>query len=412
MSSGAAPLVGFVSYRAASAEGDGGNHRTLQILRDLQAEFGRDQVIHLALEEWASRAESWQATRRDAVTRLQDVPRRMRQRLARMTENPYGLLRREGWSRTADFGTRGVLPREFCEHYANQVLRKGIRVGVVDHPQFDQIRRLNAQAGVPTIITGHNLESLDVGRLRFASQITTQRVGVDFGNELWSLSQFDARLAISRVEEAVLNGVGLSCRYYPYLPHGEVGARLRTIAIERQRHAPQRELFLVMGTAFHAPTRRSMEWFLEHAAREGLPDHARVVVVGSHVAELVPPNQTIPGVTIRGRVSDAELTELLLQVGTALVPQRMGFGALTRIPELACAGVPSLVFRHAGAALDLPPGVRVLDNDDWWTLAESICAAMDEPQPTIDPHAYCAWEASQARPLGATLRQLAATVAN
>ena len=41
--------VAFVSYRRATAEGDGGNHRTYQILRDLQAEFGCENVTpHLA----------------------------------------------------------------------------------------------------------------------------------------------------------------------------------------------------------------------------------------------------------------------------------------------------------------------------------------------------------------------------
>ena len=37
-------------------------------------------------------------------------------------------------------------------------------------------------------------------------------------------------------------------------------------------------------------------------------------------------------------------------------------------------------------------------------------AAMDEPPATIDPEAYCAWEARQARPLAATVRQLSATL--
>jgi hypothetical protein len=408
MSAGAA----FVSYRAATTEGDGGNHRTYQILRDLQAEFGCDRVMHVALEEWAAQSESWESSCQRAIPRLQNLPRRLRQRVSRMTENPYNLLTRDGWSRKAAFGTRGVLPREFCEQYVDRVQRHGVRIGVVDHPLFDQIRWLNARAGVPTIITSHNLESLDVGRLRFASRAATQRTGVDFGNELWTLSQFDGRLAISRVEAALLNGVGLDCEFYPYLPTGEVGARLRTIACERRRHTPQPDLFLVMGTAFHAPTRRSMEWFIRQALRNGLPARARVVMVGSHVDELAPRNHGVPGLDVRGKVSDGELTQLLTHVGTALVPQRMGFGALTRIPELACAGVPSLVFPHAAAALDLPPGARVLGDDRWCTLVEGMRAAMEAPSPTSELEAYCAWESCQARPLGAALRTLSPAGAN
>jgi hypothetical protein len=406
MTTDGTPRVGFVSYRAATAEGDGGNHRTFQILRDLQAEFGREFVMHVALEEWAAKSESWQSSRRGRFSRLHVLPRRLRQRVSRMTENPYNLLRRDGWSHQAEFGTRGVLPREFSEQYVERVLRRGIRVGIVDHPLLDQIRDVNAQSGVPTIITTHNLESLDVGRVRFESRVATQRAGVDFANELWSLSRFDCRLAISRIEAGVLNGVGLSCELYPYLPAGEVGAALRGIAVARAQQQPERDLFLLMGTAFHAPTRRSLDWFIQHATHEGLPAHVRVVIVGSHVDALAPRHRHIPGLDVRGRIPEAELTELLMRVGTALVPQRMGFGALTRIPELACAGVPSLVFPHAAAALDLPPGVRVLADDRWSTLVEGMRAAMDEPQLTIEPDAYCAWEASQGRPLGPTLRQL------
>ncbi len=409
MSNGAPrPLAAFVSYRAATADGDGGNHRTYQILRDLQAELGCDAVAHIALETWAANSESWRSgrPRRGAFSRLQVLPPRVRQRVSRMSENPYNLLRRAGWSRTAEFGTRGVLPREFCEQYVDRVLRRGIRISVVDHPLLDQIRQVNAEAGVPTMIASHNLESLDVGRVRFASRVATQRAGVDFANELWSLSRFDARLAISRIEAAILNGVGLTCQFYPYVPTGQVGAKLRAIALERRRRDPQRELFLLMGTAFHAPTRRSLEWFVGHALRDGLPAAARVVLVGSHVDELVPRNMTIPGLEVRGRVADRELAELLVSVGTALVPQRMGFGALTRIPELACAGVPSLLFPHAGAALDLPPGAQVLDDDRWCTLVDAMRAAMHTRPTSLEPDAYCAWEARQARPLGPTLRQV------
>ena len=101
-------------------------------------------------------------------------------------------------------------------------------IGVVDHPLLDQIRAINARAGVPTIITTHNIESLDVGRMQFKSRVATQRIGVDFGNELWSLSHFAQRLTISKVEAAILNGVGLSCGFYPYVPCGEVRERLQT----------------------------------------------------------------------------------------------------------------------------------------------------------------------------------------
>ncbi|MBV9328080.1 MAG: hypothetical protein JO352_30565 [Chloroflexi bacterium] len=399
------PVATFVSYRAATPNGDGGNHRTYQILRDLQAEFGCDGVVHVALEEWATRRESWRDTTPSAIGRLQSLPRRLRQRVERMTENPYNLLTRHGWSRHSEFGTRGVLPRQFCDRYVDRVLRRGATISLVDHPLFDQIRDLNLRAAVPTIIASHNLESLDVARVPFASRVATQRSGVDFANELWSLSRFEGRLAISRIEAAVLNGVGLSCQFYPYLPTGDVRAQLLRSANERRRSEQDPNLFLLMGTSFHAPTRRSMQWFVAHAAKGGLPRKARVVLVGSHVEELAVAGCRVPGLEVRGRVSNAELGELLVRAGTALVPQRLGFGALTRIPELACAGVPSLVFPHASYALDPPPGAQVLGDDSWASLVGGMCRAMGSPV-TIEAEAYSEWEARQERPLGQTLRRI------
>lgn len=394
----------FVSYRAATPQGDGGNHRTYQILRDLQAEFGPEHVAHVALEEWAARGESWHTNQRGTVARVRLLPRRLRQRVDRLTENPYNLLTREGWSRRAGFGTRGVLPRQFSDQYVDHLRRSGARIAVVDHPLFDQIRSVNARAGVPTIIASHNLESLDVARVGFDSRVATQRIGVDFANELWSMSRFQDRLAISRIEAAVLNGVGLSCQFYPYVPSGDVRTQLARTALQRRGGQPDPRLFLLMGTAFHAPTRRSLQWFVEHASRHGLPGQSRVVVVGSKVEELVPRGSRIPGLDVRGKVSDAELADLLVRAGTALIPQRLGFGALTRIPELSCAGVPSLVFPHASAALEPPPGARALCNDAWTTLTEAMCQAMDAPA-TFDNDAYAEWESRQPRPLGATLRR-------
>jgi len=401
------PIVAFVSYRAATPDGDGGNHRTYQILHDVQAEFGCDGVVHVAFEDWATRRESWQSYRRGPVAGMQVLPRRLRQRVLRITENPYNLLSREGWSQRARFGTRGVLPREFCEQYVDRVLRRGVSIGLVDHALFDQIRQLNARAGVATLVATHNLESLDAGGVRFASRVATQRNGIDFGNELWSLSRFAERLAISKIETAVLNGVGLSCQFYPYVAIGEVQAQLVRIAVERGKRRPDPRLFAVIGTAFHAPTRRSLEWFIEHVARHGLPGNTRAVLVGSHVDQLVPRGCHLLGLEVRGRVSDAELADLLARAGTALVPQRMGFGALTRIAELSCAGVPSLVFPHAGRAIDLPPGAQVLKDDAWCTLVDGICQATDA-QPTIEPEDYRAWEERQARPLGPALRRVLA----
>jgi hypothetical protein len=82
----------------------------------------------------------------------------------------------------------------------------------------------------------------------------------------------------------------------------------------------------------------------------------------------------------------------------------MGFGALTRLSELACAGVPVLAFPHAAYAIDPPPGVQVLGDDSWTALADGIRGCMDCAA-VLAPNAYAAWEQRQTQPLGPTLRR-------
>jgi glycosyltransferase involved in cell wall biosynthesis len=397
--------VVFVSYRAAKPDGDGGNHRTYQIVADLYAEFGRDRVQVLTIEDWLTRPE-FASARTTRPVRLRHLPARLRHRLARMTENPYRLLSREGWSHSAKFGTRGVLSREFLETYTRSVgPERRFDLCVVDHPMLEAIRSINAQLGIPTVIAPQNLESLDVGRVQLASTLSLQKATVDLANELRAYARYADRWAISKVECAVISGVGMSCQLYPYVPVGEVRAKLRRTAEQRARRAPDRRLFLLLGTANHAPTRRSLEWFLQRAREEGLPGGACVALVGSRVHELLPHGASIPGVQLLGRLSDDDLADLTVRSAAALVPQRMGFGAVTRIAELACAGVPVLTFPHASYAIDVPPGVHVLANDSWECLVDGMRQAMEHPW-SVDPDAYGAWETTQPRPLGRSVRQL------
>jgi len=402
-SPGGRAVAAFVSYREARPDGDGGNHRTYQIRFDLEAALGPERVWTLSLDEWLA----------DPARDLLSPGRaswlhRLRRRASRMLENPYKLLSREAWSHGVRFGTQGVLAQGFVETYLQQ-LQSWLRpaVCIVDHPMFDQIRAINARAGIPTLIASHNLESLDPGRLRLDRRLDAQMAGIDLANELWALARYDARLAISKVEASLLTGVGLECAYYPYVPCGQVRTGLTRVAARRWAQRPDPHLFILMGTAYHAPTRRSLDWFIRQAMLSGLPSMARVAVVGERVAELMPTGGSVPGLELYGRVSNAELAELLSRAGTALVPQRMGFGALTRFAELACAGVPVLTFPHGAFAIDPPPGVRVLADDSWPTLVDGMRASM-EALDRVDPAAYAAWEERAPRPLGAAVWRLLA----
>jgi len=63
---------------------------------------------------------------------------------------------------------------------------------------------------------------------------------------------------------------------------------------------------------------------------------------------------------------------LMVHARAALVPDRFGFGGITRLPEFACAGIPFVTTKLHSYAIDPPPGFNV--SDDSW---ETWCSKME-----------------------------------
>ena len=225
---------------------------------------------------------------------------------------------------------------------------------------------------------------------------------VDFANEFDVLTRCAERLFISHVEAGLIGGLGLSAQYYPYLPVGRIRRRLDRI---RGCRAPsERGLFLLLGSTAHHTTREGFLWFVKQAQAHGLPEGARVVVVGLQTDTLLPAETDIPGVVFRGWVEQTELDQLMTEARAVLMPQRIGFGALTRLPELSCAGIPSIVSRHPTRSLDLPPGINVVD-DDWETWYAAIAHDIESPR-KVSAAEYKRWEHAQPRTLRRALDRL------
>jgi hypothetical protein len=210
-------------------------------------------------------------------------------------------------------------------------------------------------------------------------------------------------LFISKVETGLVNGLGVTARYYPYLPVGDIRARLDWVQQERLKGNIEPGLFLIMGTAGHDTTRASFEWFVQNVQAHGLPTGAKIVVVGLGTEKLLPPGVSIPGLEFRGWVEQDQLDQLLSTVQGVLIPQQRGFGALTRLPELAYAGVPVVTSKHATLAIEVPPNVS--DVDDVW---EAWCTGIEQLKAnrTICCHEdYLAWESGQSRTLESVVKK-------
>jgi hypothetical protein len=392
-----------------SSTGHGGNHRSYQILHDAQALVGQGSVRSIMAMPW------WEDNPiqpKSTFPLLRQIEK-VRRRLVSYSENPYKVLALTG------LATKGTLHPKFVSHYRNLVraLPRPI-VCIIENAAYAPIVDMNRDERIPTVICPINLEGLH-GNLRFlmpaldayasgsagrgeSFQISASML--DLGNELRVLARCTERLLISRVETGVVGGVGIRAQHYPYLPVGEVRRRLCAIREKRREGVQERGLFLMVGNAIHLPTGRSLEWFIENARLHGIPTGIRIVVVGGGVEQMLPPGVTVPGLELRGWVKDEELDELLIQAQAALLPQQYGLGAVTRLPEYGCAGVPVIALPHASFAYTPLPNVQIVDLcwDDWRHAMESTSGT----QSSVYGTEYDDWERRQPTTLKDVLQRL------
>jgi len=244
------------------------------------------------------------------------------------------------------------------EYHVRSMLASGPVVAVVENVQLTRVLEINGVLGVPTILCPQNLDSL-----AFAASLGHPRlrsVGRDFRREVQSIIACEQRLLISTTECSIVGGLGVRCSHYPYRPVGHVKEYFEQLRRRRKDVRPGR--FLLVGTADWGPTRDSIQWFLDEVLRPGIPFGTTVTVVGAGTERLMSVGNPIRGVNCMGRLDDGEFAEQLARAEAILVPHVCGFGALTRLADLTCAGIPIIASRQATYGLAIPPGVRTVDN--------------------------------------------------
>ena len=390
---GSRPCVVLVTRFTPSAVGHGGKHRTYQIVHDVCESIGTDRLHVLSLSDWKKPP---RGTPRSSS--LQTLKLDLQQQIQSFLENPWRL-----WHRTR-YAAHGRLPPAMVAHYRQLLAEIGKPALVIlGHSGFTDILDINAAQGIPTVACVENLESLDTGEaLTGQRRQTAARMG-DLAVEADRLARCRDRLFISKVEAGLIGGMGLDAQYYPYLPVGEIRASLQQVRQRRATTLQEPGLFLMVGSAGHQTTAEAFAWFIRHAQQQGLPPRVRVVVGGARTDKLLPPGVTVPGLECRGFLPQAEMEELLATAQAVLVPQFRGFGALTRLPEMACAGIPVCVSPHPTFALNVPPGVQVVENS-WEAWSAVLASPMGAEAPAgAEWDAYVAWEQQQPRSLGPLL---------
>ncbi len=288
-------------------------------------------------------------------------------RLRQLYRNPAKVLVREA-SSIGRHSIPGLL-----EHYEQLVgTVQQPAICVMEDVGFSDFIPVNVRHGIPTVACPQNIESFDAGSFKANSRLYNLVRLMDFANEFEVLSQCAECLFISKVEAGMISGLGLAARYYPYRPVGEIERKLQVIRARRKRNQVVSGLFLMVGTVTHKSTGASFQWFIDNALHHGLPEGVKVIMAGKGTDELgVTNHPQAKAFEFRGWIEQSELDDLLSRVQGVLIPQFSGFGNVTRLSELAFAGVPIIVSQHATMAIDPIPGVVVVE-DDWRAWHDAI----------------------------------------
>ena len=210
----------------------------------------------------------------------------------------------------------------------------------------------------------HNLESLA------SHQVTSKyRLGM-LKRELALLKDAAACITISREESVLLCNLEIRVHFLPYCPSPENLTRLARIrnGREKVRHTD----LLMLGNAFNVATLVGMREFLSlwdaHTGLSGI----RLHVAGFGTEQISSQYTPSKGVILHGSMSEDELDELLVRVKGCVCYQPQGSGAMTKIQELSCAGIP--VFANEQAArsyYDLPGMHTFADLNELQALIEN-----------------------------------------
>ena len=385
----------YVCRTGISDIGHGGMHRAYQVLHDINRAIGEGNTKIVNLPKWRESQSNWfrkfywlgQETKVNYL------------RKAFSLENPFNLLSH------SPFTTRYYVPGKFWADYSKMIgdAQKPL-ICVLDDTRLAKVIQINKEHGIPTILCNQNLESLDLGSRDYKQKWWLYTTAVDFANELHVLAQLDDRLVISQVEVGIIGGMGLSVRYYPYRPVGTIRQRLDDIRLKREKTNQESGLFLLLGSANHSSTMESMSWLISQIKQYGLPPGIKIVAAGRHTEKLLPAGEKISGLELKGWLPQVDLDHLLIKAKGVLVAQRCGFGALVRLPELACAGLPVITSPHPTYAGGRTPGMHVVE-DNWTAWCKKI-EILNRTKATITADEYNEWEEMQPKPLEEVLLRL------
>lgn len=256
---------------------------------------------------------------------------------------------------------------------------KGPRLLLVE--ECNEYARIRAarDSGTPILAVPHNLQVLQ----QTAPNDVFSGEGLPYSlhRELQFTASCDAIFCISREEQWLLTNFGARADFLPYFPPAAERRRLQAIREARRPPSATTPEILVIATGSNAKNRDGLvELAALIASLQPQPD------VHWHVAgrdtEDLQTHFARGRCTFHGQVSARLLNDLMLRCRAAVAYQCSGAGALTRIPEFLCAGIPVLANPHAARSAHRLPGLHVFH--DAAELARLAGAPLPLP-PAIPP---------------------------
>ena len=447
----------FVTPYKPDVVGNGGNHRSYQLVYDLEALLGKHNVFIIYYYDWyldwdkklafskvsstANRLNSdrkltnWVSKLRDRVqlrtrlkrrwkrlrdvvqmrTRIRHTYKQFHTKIRMLVAGIFGLT----FPQMKNFGTTNKKPSsnindividptqeklfasvyetqysnnkfsrpEFMDYYRHMLSQIKPNIVIIDHSGMEDVIDHNRQHNIPTIICPQNLEALDITMLPEKSAWHMHARLYDLATEYAMFERCERRLFISKIEASFIQGLGCPSEFYPYRAVGQIYERMISIRREREQRQIEEGLYLLIGSAHYPPIADGLRWFVQEAAKHGLPDGIRVVVVGRATDELLPRDTLVPGLTLKGWTEQADLDDLMLKAHGILVPYRLGFGALTRLSELPYTGIPLIASDFATRGIESEIGIYSIPNkwEHWYDAMQQLKDNRLGIVPLVDP---------------------------
>jgi hypothetical protein len=175
--------------------------------------------------------------------------------------------------------------------------------------------------------------------------------------EVESLRIADAVFCISREELWLLSNLGVPAQYLPYFPD-----RDRELSLLREREAigSQGSEFLIVATRGNTDTaesfREQVDWIIR-----AYPAGSPIFHVVGHQTEDLRDIWSDPRFVFHGTCSDELFTEIRRKCRAICLHQQKGLGAVTRIPDMALAGLRIISNGIAARSFFDMAGVHVYD---------------------------------------------------